>query len=151
MTTAIRTKPRDILAQLPGPDTQSKREACQYALKDGRYFRLLQLAIWHNWPEAYTDDLYIHDRRQCQDYPDVDMIFTLRDHGTHLWPVIKGDFQWSRSVILFQAGDHKLNRYGPDDARAKFFHVPAFGEAVEVTPQEAIDLLTHGRKLNYVS
>ncbi len=129
------------MMQLPGPDTETKLDACKYGLLDGRYYRILCLAAEHYWPVAYTDDLYIHDRQQCVDNPDVDMVFVLRDYGTHLWPVIKGDYQWAVNTILFHSGDHEMNLYGPGDARSKFFYVPAFGDSEEVTPQEAIQIM----------
>ncbi|MAT68928.1 MAG: hypothetical protein CMJ58_05335 [Planctomycetaceae bacterium] len=39
------------------------------------------------WPEAYHDDLYVHDANALDVHPARPLIWVLRRHGMHLLPV----------------------------------------------------------------
>jgi len=129
---------------LPGPDTKTKQDAVAYAQEDPRMGAMLDLAHDHRWPEAYTDDLYLHDRNQLAKWSGLDVIWILRDHGTHLI-VLDPNAEHPRAenriatpVIRYWSGEHFLNDCSDDPGRVpKFFYIFADGSAVASDAEEA--------------
>lgn len=128
--------------ELPGPDTRTKAEAVAYARTDPRYASMLLVAAETGWPEAYHHDLYHHDRQTLRESAG-EMIFILRDNGTHLYPTLcdASDAHWARGAISYHSGDHKLNTYGDKDRRPKFYRVWAGGEIQEIGWRAAYGLI----------
>lgn len=128
--------------RLPGPNTGTKQEALDYASVDPRIGAMLALAAEHQWPEAYQDDLYHHDVNCLRAHPGVDLIWILRDHGTHVILLDPEDDpraarRCAIPLIEFHSGDHRLNCYGDGDRRPKYFYIFASGQAVESNADEA--------------
>jgi hypothetical protein len=76
------------------------------------------------WPVCFCDDLYLHDREKLETSGDERMIWILRQHGTHLYPVkcgSSGERDYYRRVIHYWSGEDKLNVATTDDDRAKFY------------------------------
>lgn len=109
---------------LPGPNTRTKAEALQ---DDHPIYRhLLAAAAITQWPAAWTDDLYVHDRQQVKEETKSDYIYILRECGTHLFPVVadsSGAAHYARTVCRYWSGTHKSN--WSDDTIAHFFRVNA--------------------------
>ncbi|MDC0935221.1 hypothetical protein OAS39_02965 [Pirellulales bacterium] len=125
--------------ELPGPDTMTKREATQ--VKDARFQYMLREAAQVSWPEAYTDDLYLHDRRILESHPEGPLLWMLRSHGTHLFPLEcenSGQAHYAREVIRYWSGDHKLNVAQSDADRARYYRVTRHG-LQQITWSEALD------------
>ncbi|MFZ5832432.1 MAG: hypothetical protein ACOY3P_20285 [Planctomycetota bacterium] len=128
--------------KLPGPDTSTKWNASESS--DPRMQALLREAIATGWPAAFENDLYQHDLAVLEEYPDQDMVWILRDHGTHLFPVrctFYGTAKWARTVCQYHSGDHKLNTYGPQDRRPIYYHITADGRALRITPDTAYSMI----------
>ncbi|MDC0936281.1 hypothetical protein OAS39_08325 [Pirellulales bacterium] len=129
---------------LPGPDTTTKLAAAQDP--DIRYQHMLREAVKIAWPAAYADDLYLHDRHILAGFPGEPMLWVLRSHGTHLFPLAcdsAGQADYAKEVIRYWSGDHKLNVAECEADRARYYVVTrggirqitaqAAGEAIEVS------------------
>lgn len=135
LTTA--SHPNLRTAELPGPDTQTKREAI--LTHDPRMKLMLAEAARVGWPAAYTDDLYRHDRDQLARHPSQTLLWILRDHGTHLYPTLcenSHEATYYRQVIAYWSGEHKLNYSPHAEGRARYYLVSA-EELREVSWQQA--------------
>ncbi|MCA9189833.1 MAG: hypothetical protein KDA99_29620 [Planctomycetales bacterium] len=124
--------------RLPGADTTTKLDAIQS--RDKRYQLLLAEAARLGWPRGFCNDLYLHDRRKLEDYRDNhEMIWVLRENGTHLYPVLcesAGEARYYRQVIEYWSGDDKLNQASNDADRARFYFLSE-SEVKSITWQEA--------------
>jgi hypothetical protein len=61
---------------------------------------------------------------------DAEMLWILRQYGTHLYPVQCGsghEAAYYRQVIRYWSGDHKLNLATQDEDRARFYIVTGAG------------------------
>lgn len=131
------------MATLPGPDTSTKADALEFP--DPRFRLLLAESARTGWPKAFCNDLFLHDLDYLKRYPqETEMVWILRDHGTHLYPVkldSRGEAQFVRDTISYHSGDHKLNVADRESDRARYYHLAA-GALTPVSPQEALDLIT---------
>lgn len=124
---------------LPGPDTAFKLAAVMES--DVRFHHMLQEAARTGWPEAFTEDLYLHDLQALKESPGQPMLWILRKHGTHLYPLtweISHEASYCRQVIRYWSGDHKLNTASTDDERAKYYIVSESG-LEEVSADQAAE------------
>ena len=111
-------------AKLPGPDTHTKLDAIK--TDDPRLRGLLRIAQDTGRPSAYTNDLYLTDRRILASFPDEPLIWILRENGTHLLIThchTNGEAKYARDVIEYWSGDHYLNATQSPDDRARYFLV----------------------------
>lgn len=125
------------LCDLPGPDTQVKREAL--LREDPRLKMMLSEAASSGWPKAYTDDLYRHDVERLSQYPETPMLWILRENGTHLYPLecdTAHEATYYREVIRYWSGDHKLNMANCDEDRARYYIVNC-DRLLRVTSEDA--------------
>ncbi len=130
------TQPLDA-ASLPGPDTTMKREALLSA--DPRLQAMLAEASRVGWPIAFENDLYQHDLAILEAHPEQQMVWILREHGTHLFPMeceSAGQATYARTVIRYWSGEDKLNVILSPAERPKFYLVTPAG-LTETTAQEA--------------
>ena len=140
---------------LPGPNTGTKAEAIRSAASDPRLAAMLGLSKEHQWPEAYTDDLYVWDRNKLAEFPGCDVIWILRDHGTQLIvldpeaPNPRAENQLAIPVIEYWSGEHFLNYIGSEDRLPKFFYIFGDGTALESDAREARALVSEFYPLNY--
>ncbi|QDV81034.1 hypothetical protein [Botrimarina mediterranea] len=124
-------------ANLPGPDTITKRDALLDA--DPRLQQMLTEAVRVGWPAAFTNDLYQNDRRILADHPGEPMVWILRDHGTHLFPTeceSKGEAHYARNVIHYWSGEHTLN-YSDDTTEAARYYLVTPGGLTPLAWREA--------------
>ncbi len=124
-------------ATLPGPDTTMKREALLSA--DPRLQAMLAEASRVGWPIAFENDLYQHDLSILEAHPEEPMVWILREHGTHLFPIecdSPGQATYARTVIRYWSGEDKLNVILSPAERPKFYLVTPAG-LTETTAQEA--------------
>lgn len=136
-----RHHPDLALSRLPGPDTRTKREALE--THDPRLKLLLAEAARIAWPSAYTDDLYLHDRQQLERHPQEELLWILREHGTHLYPTQcdnSHEASFYRQVIEYWSGDHKLNFSPNAEERARYYLVTE-STLTPITWQQARDAL----------
>jgi len=100
---------------------------------------MLQEAARAGWPEAFTDDLYLHDLQALKDNPGQPMLWILRSHGTHLYPLTwenSHEAAYCRKVIRYWSGDHKLNVGTQENERARYYIVSDSG-LEPITAEEA--------------
>ena len=124
---------------LLGPDTASKLAAIKES--DVRFQHLLTEATRTGWPEAFTEDLYLHDLQTLKESPGQPMLWILRRHGTHLYPLVwenSHEAVYCRQVIRYWSGEHKLNTASSDEERAKYYSVSESG-LEEITADEAAE------------
>ena len=91
------------------------------------------------WPEAFENDLYQHDLAILEAHPRAAMLWILREHGTHLFPLeceTPGQATYARTVIRYWSGEDKLNVILSLAERPKFYLVSTAG-LTETTAQEA--------------
>ncbi len=124
---------------LPGPDTATKLAA----IKDSytRFQYMLTEAGRTGWPEAFTEDLYLHDLQVLKENPSQPMLWILRRHGTHLYPLAwenAHEAAYCRQVIRYWSGEHKLNTASTDEERAKYYIVSETG-LEEISADEAAE------------
>lgn len=113
---------------LPGPDTATKLAAIKES--DVRFRHMLSESSRTGWPEAFTEDLYLHDLHALRENPSQPMFWVLRRHGTHLYPLIwknSHEAAYCRQVIRYWSGEHKLNTACTDEERAKYYIVSESG------------------------
>jgi hypothetical protein len=125
-----------------GPNTSTKAQAVAYAETDPRAATLISLAAQYHWPVGFHDDLFLHDMTTLQS-ESGDMVFILREMGTHLFPVQnKAAHAWGRQVIDYNSGENKTNYYSPDDpSKPLFFHVLPSGDFQRITWRQAYALM----------
>ncbi|HMP04726.1 MAG TPA: hypothetical protein PJ982_00110 [Lacipirellulaceae bacterium] len=131
------TPPLLDAATLPGPDTTMKREALRSP--DPRLQAMLREAAKVGWPAAFANDLYEHDLTILESHPKQQLVWILRDHGTHLFPVdcqSAGQATYARTVIRYWSGEDRLNVIPAAEERPKFYLVGAAG-LTETTAAEA--------------
>lgn len=134
-----RKHPNITAASLPGPDTATKLAAIKES--DVRFQWMLREAVRAGWPEAFTDDLYQHDLRVLKDNPGAPMLWILRRHGTHLYPLTcenSHEAAYCRQVIRYWSGDHKLNTATEHDERATYYIVSESG-IEQISADQAAD------------
>lgn len=115
-------------ADLPGPDTATKREALLDA--EPRFLQMLAEAARLGWPTAFENDLYLHDRHILAAHPAEAMVWILRSHGTHLFPTeceSPAASQCVREVIHYWSGGHALNASASVDYAARYYVVTPRG------------------------
>lgn len=78
-------RPQLTAESLPGPDTATKLVAIKETAARSQW--MLREAVRPGWTEAFTEDLYQHDLLILPDHPGKPMLWILRQHGTHLFPV----------------------------------------------------------------
>lgn len=142
MITTQRTTPSLTQANLPGPNTITKQAAL--ATTDARFLLMLHKAAEIGWPLAYTDDLYRHDAEALASHPGQPMLWILRDHGTHLYPLETEnghEAAYYRQVVRYWSGDHKLNAAERDNDRAHYYVVSA-AELTAITAMQAQERIT---------
>lgn len=125
------------LASLPGPDTTIKQHAL--LCSDPRYQAMLFEAARLGWPQAFENDLYQHDISILAAHPDQAMVWILREHGTHLFPLecqTAGEASYARTVIRYWSGEDKLNVIQNPAERPKYYLVKSSG-LTEITAKEA--------------
>ena len=101
---------------LPGPDTNTKQAAVQST--DRRYQLMLAEVAEVGWPLAWSNDVYIHDRRWLSEYPDEPMIWILRDTGSSLVPVRCFNQHERRDymrLVHYYSGYCQLNFFADED------------------------------------
>lgn len=123
MQTRLEDKLPNLAAhQLPGPDTETKLAALEFA--DPRMRLMLLESSRVGWPFGFSNDLYLHDRETLTKHPCKEMIWILRENGTHLYPTrctTSGEAAYYRRVIEYWSGDDKLNAATRNEDRAKFY------------------------------
>lgn len=125
------------LASLPGSDTTTKKNALLCA--DPRFQAMLKVAAQTGWPNAFENDLYQHDISILEAHPGEPMLWILRDHGTHLFPLecqTAGEARYARTVIRYWSGDYKLNVID-NPAERPLFYVVSHSGLIATTPKEA--------------
>lgn len=128
-----------MMLALPGPETKTQLAARRQALTDQRLSAMMTVAAETQWPEAWQDDLYVHDAALLLE-TQGEMLWILRDHGTHLYPVLcenSGELHHARTVVRYHSGNHKLNWIEGPHRRPRFFHVHADGRIQEVDSDAA--------------
>ena len=116
------------LHSLPGPDTQTKQEALQST--DQRYLLMLAEVAEVGWPVAWSNDVYIHDRRRLSEHPDEPMIWILRDTGSSLVPVRcfnKHERRDYLRLVYYYSGHCPLNYFADENPKthSRFYEVTA--------------------------
>jgi hypothetical protein len=87
---------------------------------------MLEEAARVGWPEAFQDDLYVHDLKKIGGSPDTPMVWILRANGTHLYPTVCSNHYeaaYYRRVIEYWSGDHYLNLADAPRDRARYYLV----------------------------
>ena len=87
---------------------------------------MLSEAMRIGWPTAFTSDLYLHDSDTLKNHPGRAMLWILREHGTHLYPVVctsRGQISYVRRVIKYWSGEDRLNLATKDSERARYYVV----------------------------
>lgn len=129
---------------LTGPQALWK-DAIAYSDTDPRYRAVLRICARVGWPVAFQSDVYTHDLAFCRENPGKAFVFILRDHGSHCYIIdedCKGARNWAGRSVQYHSGDHKLNTYGPEDEKPRFYHIGADGSEEEITHHRAYDLVT---------
>lgn len=112
------------------------------AIAQLRWDLLVEKSKEIGWPEAYQQDLTIHDQNTLLESPHCDYVWLLRECGTHLYPTqceTTGERDYCRKVIRYWDGNHNLN-YNDGKPMARYFHVVGF-KMKEITAKEAYDLI----------
>jgi hypothetical protein len=87
---------------------------------------MLEEAVGVGWPEAFQDDLYVHDLKKIDGSPGTPMVWILRSAGTHLYPTVcsnRHEAAYYRRVIEYWSGDHNLNLADAPRVRARYYLV----------------------------
>ncbi len=106
--------PAFIAAFLPGPDTASKLAAIKES--DARFQHMLVEAGRTGWPEAFTEDLYLHDLQALKENPGQSMLWVLRQNGTHLYPLTcenSHEAAYCRQVVRYWSATTSSTRLQP--------------------------------------
>ena len=108
--------------ELPGADTRVKLDAITFF--DDRYQMLLREAARVGWPIAFCGDLYVRDREKLAIAPVREMVWILRESGTHLYPcrcTTSAEASFYRRVIEYWSGDDRPNTVPSGESRARFY------------------------------
>jgi len=125
---------------LPGPDTTTKQAALLNP--DPRLDFMLREAAKCDWPNGFSDDLYLRDCKWLAEHPNEPVLWVLRENGTQLYSPVcdsPGGAKYVKDVIKYWSGEDNLN-FAPDQTISHCFYITT-ERIKKISHKQAIDMI----------